>query len=228
MAPANTLDFDADADMDLLHGVEALFGITIPDDEAAQIGTVGDLRNIVSAKVQGTVVCTLARGWQRLRGALPSKDLRRSSPLSALPGTDRKALKILGDQARLNLDVTQAAGHHFGIDDKFALPVLAAVTFGAAVRLGSLIPLALGGAAYGLWITTQRRQLPGHIQTIGDLLRAAHHLNHDNLQRPDERGNTGDIRAAIHGLCREISGHTGPITDDTTFFARYRKTERAA
>lgn len=223
-ASGNSLNLAGDGDdVDLLDEIEETFGISIPDHEAHELRTVGDLYDYVCARLMPGPAepCLAARAFRDLRDSMPEGQrwVRPSTPLTNLAGAQRLVDWCRDVERRTgNLDVLER--HWFWA--LVGLAVLVAPPVAAARSWDAHGPLALiwlsGWALFGLSQIVPAR-VNAQVVTVADLIRRGMATQYRRFARDGATGNRADIWLTVEAICREVSGHNGPIRRDTTFFA---------
>lgn len=217
----NSLNLVGDGDdVDLLVGVEAAFGITISDDEASRLRTVGDLFELVHMKAGSGNACLSGRAFLRLRAdAGGGRRLRPSTPVAALAGSMRgpEWWRAAGARTGLDLDVAEwppaisPAATLLGALP-LAIPLIWAFAGPQALwLLGSWVLLAL-------LVRAAPSRLPAEIASVGDVVRRSMGRNYAALAARAGHGNKADLWLAVCGALRDATGYNGRIDRDTTFF----------
>lgn len=225
----NTLDLVGDGDdIDLLREVEATFGVTITDNEAARLYTVGDLHDLICEKrsVPEQSPCLTAQAFRMIAPEIAGG--RRISPstrLDTLAG-DRRVidwLRKIDGQSDFDLLTDEHPAVFPLLLIFIALPfALAWLSFDLIGSGGVLWFLLWGGLGHLSEVLRRLpRTLPPSIRTVGDLVRETLPLNYRHLAAHGATGGRRDVWLLTLHLCRQSSGHAGRIDRSTTFFAEH-------
>ena len=160
-------------DVELIQDVEAAFGIRLADDEIERCSTVGQLFELIEARLPQMPnghSCATAMCFYRLRRALQShsatalKPMTSISALSAVPV--RKLHHIIETECGL-----RSPPHCITLWGCLALLLVLALPFGL-FAVGMPWWIAFPSAALGIGLYRLAPiQLPGEVETFGDLVR---------------------------------------------------------
>lgn len=207
MSAPNTLGLDDDLDsVELVIAIERAFDITIADEEAVTVTTMGELHDIVAAKLAGAggEKCQTSMSFYRVRRALRAVvgdvDLRPNTQLASIwEGSPRLLSKRLQNECELRVAPfaqTNMSG--------FGALFIVAVIFGAPILLIAKVNgwwiLALSAAfVIGGWalIRLDPYAFGKEIQTVGDLARKTALQNYGMLARDGGRCDPESIWDAL-------------------------------
>ena len=216
-------------DVDLLTDIEAAFDLTLSDDEAANLYTLGDLNDMLSTKLKATEgrheVCLTAVAFHRLRRAL--------AKLSGIPdvGPRTNLKEILPDRkfSRLKPVIEDLSGLQLPAPEMGdAASILTLLLMFGTPVLALVSGLLIGQWAWAvllLWVLLvplfkfAANQLPHHCSNVGSLAKAIAVLNQGRFAAEFGFSHRDDIWKALadiidyHGLSRK------PVDRQTTFFA---------
>jgi hypothetical protein len=210
-------------DVDLLADIAHVFGISISDAEAEGLLTVGDLQDLIVAKIApaSDAPCLSARAFHELRPVLQTGGarVRPSTPLSALDRrlSDRNVMRSIRQTQRLSIDATE---HHSVLQGIAIVGLLAAVLLMPELwaEIGPLAILPLAVWAVMVFLPSYPTRLQTNMRTVGDLIRRCMGRTYRELLKDGETGNRADIWLTLCALCRDHTGHTGPIDRNTRFY----------
>jgi hypothetical protein len=188
----NTLGLDDDLDpVEAVVRLEKAFAVKIRDDEAASCSTVGDIYDLLHARVAtklgGPGACMTSMAFYRLRRSLrgthPGVEFRPTTPLTKYAGPNaRRFLNRLGRDTGLQLPGPQR-GWLSGLG--FHLILIAVVSSVAvAVTKGPTISYFGGIALFAAGIASIKLDpcaLSGDCTTLGELATKASALNYGSL-----------------------------------------------
>jgi hypothetical protein len=241
MADSIGLTGDLD-DVEILRGVEELFGIKVTDREAEQTLTVGQLYDLIESKTGGkTDVCLSQLAFYRLRRAFRELGIAAAvtpaTPVSVVrtiqPHSIRANWKALTRQSGLELPALEAPCL-FG---PVSLPKWPTIAVFCALWLATLVVWldVLGLPLWMLFVLLFAMislvtvldylrwrivgDIPRRLATVGDLAREAAGHSFGELSRGRKTGPSDRWFALLAGL-RQISGYQPKIARDTTFFAQ--------
>jgi len=248
----DTLDFVGDGDdSDLVDWTMATFGIKLEDHETADTRTVGQFYDLVRHKIgqSSAQACLTQKAFYRLRRTFA--EMGFAGPIT--PKTPLDALVPKGRAIAKNwLEISQRSGLALPhLETRWPAPLLRwrerfrsnwidRLLFGATAAavaplaiwahsafnwsfgwtfLG-LTSLALGlSAVFGILL----RGIPRRIVTVGDLAKEAAGQSFTALRTGPNHHSSHDVWQAIAAIIRNVCGHKGPITRDTTFFRTQSK-----
>lgn len=210
-------------DVDMLEDVEAAFGFRVSDEELARCWTVGDLFELIDARLpsEGSAgrSCATAMCFYRLRRAIQPRlaiDLRPSTPIEGLQRLSvREMHRIIKEEC--GLCPPPPALSLWGC---IALVLVPALPLGAlALELGwwaaaasAIVPVA------GYRLAPIRH--PTSVQTFGDLVRQVSSRSIGALSKQGARLRTPEAWAAFRDI---LSDHTAlprdMITPETLILA---------
>lgn len=217
--------------VELILAVEDAFYIAIADEEASNISTVGDLSNLVVAKLQGqaTKSCLTSTAFYRTRRGIMDalgmerRQIRPSTPLqSILPRNGRRGnWRHLQKAMKLQLpDLRHPGWIQLSL---LATGIALAMTpvFYGRVSFWAIPLLVLLGLVFGGLLLKFSSPLavafPNGNVTVGDLVRDVLALNHAHLA--DDVGGWNE-RSVWESLCRVIVIQTGVAPEKITPGAR--------
>jgi hypothetical protein len=181
--------------VELILALEETFQISIPDDEVESVATVGDLHDLIVAKlnIQDSSQCLTSAAFYRTRRGITDtlgfnrREIRPSTSLEAiLPRTGRRrSWQRIQDATRLKLPALQHTGRMqltllgVGVVFSTAIGIQLRFTLGWTL-LSAFLGLFVGGILIKL---TPRLAIafPNHDATVGDLARDVLALNHARL-----------------------------------------------
>ncbi len=157
--------------VELVMAVEDTFGIELPDEEAQEVITVGDLHDLAMRKLEavtsqeGKPACHSGHVFYRVRRALtdcahvPRRDITPQSDVQRFfvatdagsPERRREAWKQLGDALGLRLPPLQLPGGK-GVDATISIGTVAAVML-TTWALGGHLGIAHWAALFVLWVS---------------------------------------------------------------------------
>lgn len=160
-------------DVELIQDVEAAFGVRLADDEIEQCSTVGQLFELIKArlpKLPSGQSCSTAMCFYRLRRALEPHSaiaLKPKTSISALSGVPvRKLHQIIETECGL-----RPPPQYITLWGCLALLLVVTIPFGL-FAVGMPWWIALPSAALGIGLYRLAPiQLPGEAETFGDLVR---------------------------------------------------------
>lgn len=174
--------------IDLVLTIEDRLGITLSDDETIRVGTVGALCALVNSKIHGIEDrCASAAAFYNIRRVFveqgvvrredcrPGTELAEVFPPEQLRRIWRRLRRVLVDLPELVFDESGERGAMNGRGVFLGCCVVAfalsLAVFGAAILLAwaFLIPVLL--YVNSLLIEQDRRAMPQHLVTVGDLAR---------------------------------------------------------
>lgn len=227
-------------DVDVVRDVEREFQIRISDEEARATQTVGALHDLIEAKCRPghTQVCQSQRAFYRLRHALAemgvAERITPDTPISVIAKKGRisRSWKELGQRSALNLPRLETP-FRSEPPSKFVSRTIWIVAAGMLFA-GFLLWEKLGFSRGTVWLVAPLmislalvswyvvhlafRNIPLRIRTIGDLAQEA--AGHSFAALKDDRDcSAADRWQALVAILRDISGHKGPVTRETRFFA---------
>lgn len=231
MTEHNTLDLVGDGDeLDLLWDVEAAFEVKIDNEEAEQIFTIGDLRDVLLRKLgadgeRRRSACLTAVAFYRLRRAIADHSGRGGvTPATlldrSLVGADyRRWKRAIETRCGLELPSGEA-----GLVERWLfvfLVLTGTVASFALVKLFSIWGLlALFGwlPLYPLvrFLPSSR---PAFCPDAGSLAREVAGLNYLSLKGEFGGRYPEDVLMALIAVVRNATGFSGPLDRKTTFFA---------
>ncbi len=220
--------------VELLLTVEESFGIRVPDEEAAQAATVGDLHRLVLARVgpdrRGRCLSALAFG--RVRGALAEvagvarRDVRPGARLADLLPRATRPQHWAALSRRLDLKLPALVRRH-RLDDAFMAVTLLALLAGVGVLLAPLPWLARLTALCALVVSpwaferlTRRfvSEPPPQARTVGALVGEVVRLNHAALARDAGGASEREVWETLRAiLINEYGIPPTRITPDARF-----------
>ncbi|MBC7736636.1 MAG: hypothetical protein H7245_05285 [Candidatus Saccharibacteria bacterium] len=211
--PRNSFGLVGDGDdIDLIETAESVFGIQISDHDAGTLNCFGTLLDLIESKISlpQSPVCLLRRTWQ---------DIVRQAGQRISPNTH---LSTTGTAREAWLAALQRRDNPPRRDP---LDVLAGsavlVIIAPFVMQQRWTMLAFAGLALALWTLTLALQTQLlNRQTLGQILRHQFHQHYADQSRKHGHGNPRDRWLALEALCRDVTGHSGPVERDTTFFPR--------
>lgn len=239
----NSLHLVGDGDdVDVVVDVEATFNIEISDSEADATYTVGALYDLIEMKCGGepTQVCHTQRAFYRLRRALTEMGADRpiapETKIDVVVATRPRALARswyeLSRRSGLQLPPLETPSFGVGLVSGLTSPAIgilftivafaASVSWNLGYHRGSawLIALVVMACFLACWhvIYSATRHIPQRLRALGDLAKEAAGHSYPSLN--DHRTCSADDRwQALVAILRDISGHKGPITRETTFIA---------
>ncbi|MGJ5813348.1 hypothetical protein [Paludibaculum fermentans] len=217
--------------IELVLALEDAFQISIADEEASGVVTVGDLHALVLAKLKGpdTKRCLTSAAFYRVRRGLvevlgvdrrsirPATLLRPMMPL----GRRRTLWRRIQDRTTLKLP---NLGRHTGVTlALLALGLALTVIPGLRARLewGWLVCLAILGLIVGgvlMWMSPMLAlEFPYRAESVGDLARGALASNYSRLV--EETGSTSPSEI-WEVFCRIFIEQTGVSREDLRLEAR--------
>ena len=211
--PRNSFGLVGDGDdIDLIETAESVFGIQISDHDAGTLNCFGTLLDLIESKISlpQSPVCLLRRTWQDI----VRQAGQRSSPTTRLSTTGTAQEVWL---AALQRRDTPPCPDPLDVLAGSAVLVIIA----PLVMQQRWTMLAFAGLALGLW--TLSLALQTHLQnrqTLGQILRHQFHHHYADHSRKHGHGNRRDRWLALAAVCRDMTGHAGPVDRDTTFFPR--------
>jgi hypothetical protein len=206
--------------VELLLAVEDGFQIHIENHEAARVGTVGDLYDLVVSKLRHSTSkqCLTSAAFYRTRRGIvdslgvPRREIRPSTNLEpllpeatrrrmwqtieAVVGLKLPKLKYPGSTVSTFLVIGMIGGIASAVFAHAGAATIAFAAFGGLILGGSLLRVTLGLAI----------AIPNGEVTVGDLARDVLALNHASLARELGGWNEKD---AWETLCRIIVNQTG-------------------
>ena len=224
-AGRDTLALVGDGDeLDLLVDVEEVFGVALAEEEVSGLRTVGSLHALIMTKLAPGAprrVCLSARAFRQMRAALKADArIRPSTPFQALTSQQDYPSWLARVEQESGLELTRAASH-------WAVVLLGWMAFLAGLgvfvwpdlwlELGMLAALSL----LGVWLLPfpeRRRPLADHSSSLDDLIRASLPQNFQRLRRAGEAPHSLEVWRILESICRDVSGHRGPITRETAFY----------
>lgn len=194
-------------DVDMLEDVEAAFGFRVSDDELAHCCTVGDLFQVIEARLPSRVSgdsCGTAMCFYRLRRAIQPRVGIRLRPNTPIRNVQRLSVRdvhrIIKEECGLR--PPPATLSLWGC---IALALVPALPL-AAVNLGFAWWIA---AAFGIVATATYRlapiRYPESVQTFGDLVRQVSSRSIGTLSKQGARLRTTEAWAAFRDV---LSEHT--------------------
>jgi hypothetical protein len=205
--------------VELILAVEDAFQITITDEEAGTVVTVGDLHDLVIAKLhsQDCGRCLTSAAFYRTRQGIAEplgiaqRDIRPSTSLDAiLPRSGRRqSWRRIQEVANLNLPALQ--------HPRWIQLTLVVTGIALATATGVQLHLGVGGTLllsfFGLFVGSVLIRLspplafafPNRSATVGDLSRDVLALNHARLVSQVGNWNKKDVWEA---LCRVVVKET--------------------
>ncbi len=218
--------------LELLLETEERFGVSIPDKEASEIRTVGDLHEAVLRKlsVRNSQRCLTAMAFYRLRRALVELlGVRREqvrpdrSVGDVLPWYRRRQLwPLLASGSGLRMPTLERpewlreAIMSAAVLTFIAAPVLAAMGGLSVWAVWLLIAIAV---ALAFCVTRPLALVPaGRCRTVGDLARAVYGVNAGALAREAGEVNRAETWGMLVGLVSDQLGvRERDITPDSRF-----------
>jgi hypothetical protein len=244
----NSLHLVGDGDdVDVVIDVKHRFGIDISDEEAAAVETVGALHDLIEMKCGAapTQVCLSQLAFYRLRRTAVEMgadgSITPDTPISVVAKIGRGSIgrtwKELSRRSALKLPRLETPFR----SEPSAYPKLEylaiCTAFAAAMIVGIWVwektdlPrnamafwvafLATIGCASLAWLAIHLafRNIPLRLRTLGDLSREAAGQNFEAL-KGSRNCSAADRWQALVAILRNISSHKGPVTRETTFFAK--------
>ena len=206
--------------VELVLAIEDGFQIHIADEEASTISTVGELHDLIIAKLKGqeAKLCLTSAAFYRTRRGIVEalgvdrRAIKPSTPLaSLLPQNDRRAHWI-SIQNAMEFEVPELR-HSSATQIAFVSSgVLLALISGFYFHLGLgwLMWLFIAGLVFGGLLLKASPALatefPNHDQTVGDLARDVLAANHAQLA---EQVGGWTKHDTWETLCRLIANQTG-------------------
>lgn len=231
----DALDIDPDDDVEIVLEVEAAFGITISESDAAGCETVGDLFKVVCAHVPTVersdhLPCPTAQAFTALCRAIrlrqPDHDLRPDTRIASFAGPDDHSgwHAHLAMETGLNIPAPTLSLTAVGIGCG-AFAVAAALTgkfLGETSHV--LVACLLEGSVIALLV---RRYAPSSWSreswsTLGDLARETASRNIAQAVAAHGAIRRRDAWQALVTVLRPYTQRAGKIAPDTRFFARSR------
>ena len=220
-----TIQFGDLDDVDLILDIEQSFGISIPQQEASECQTFGDLFDCVAGHVHNDArgACLSARTFRRLRDALepvPASGarLRPTTRISDLaPGMRwRRWRRSLEKKSGLAISHLPTEAYSLAMGGWWmALFVCAAFEYVVAPSfsfLRAFVALPIVAAVLPLVFRRPHREL-----TIGDLVRIAAPHNAGKLTAPGRPIRTADLWTSLEAMTRFHGACEGPIDRRTRF-----------
>lgn len=224
--------------IELVLEVENVFNITISDQEAAQIITVGDLYNCVLSKVKAAEegnkdkICMTARAFYQLRRGLADYfrlDTKQIHPntLTApifAPDHRNRSWKNLAKQLNLRFPRLKTPAWLLGLE-VLMFVLFSAGLFRAMYQTNAFFPLILILCfliLYLKWISPQKArwfvlEIPPNCQTMGHFAKSLLPLNYSRIAQQE----SGYKEEIWHTLCDIISDQLGvaksKLTPQTDF-----------
>ncbi|MFC1707270.1 phosphopantetheine-binding protein [Planctomycetota bacterium] len=209
--------------VELVMSVEETFGISIPDDDAVGIGTVGQLHDYVVAKRFANLpeTCLSSRAFYILRRAINGatgvdrRDLRPSTAVeNLLPRESRRYLwNQVSSRADLRLPdlepgralwliIAAIAGAGFAGTLSVVVPHTSAVAAGLCGVVSALIVVV------ALLLITQSRHtaFPAGITTLRELTARVLTLNYGELAKREGTWSQAEVWATVQALVVEQLG----------------------
>lgn len=227
----NTLNFADGLDgVELVEAVEETFNIEIADRDAERMQTVGQLHDYLCKRLDPDPggPCLTARSFRRLTKDLhkAGQRLRPSTSLERLAGGPQGVVDLtreLQETSGLRADMSEAHGLVTAIGlAMIVLPVVAVAALwpdhGPASLWWIAVWLMIWPVTAGV-ANVMPRHVPDRIRTVGDLVHATMARNYPALASDGWTGTKRDVWHVVCCLCRDFSGHSGPIDRETTFYA---------
>ncbi len=208
--------------VELLMAVEETFDISIADEEAATVITVGDLQSLVLSKVEAVAnaPCLTAHVFYRMRRALmelyevPRMELAPALPLTPLiPMEHRRAhWDSLGGSMNLTLPaLRRPRALVWAINLSLLFFMISAFLAGQFGALSLWMTLAFLVAGAVLWWLAYRVTRPfavhfPNLRTLGDLARATLHNNTSTLAATRQTWSAPLVWEVLCGLIIEKIG----------------------
>ena len=227
MAKAVFSDDGMDA-VEMLQAIEAAFAITVTNEEAQQIESVGDLYDLICSKVKavadGQLPCLTATAFRRIKRALrerlPDHQILPETPMRQVlrgmpPG---QLLRRLAADTGLSMPgpTMRLSGAGMMALTFVVLPLcLYQFDIAPPIVSGSL-GIALTFAVARYWPSG----LPRHVTTVGELARSAAAKNIAALSKQDGAVRTSDVWAALVSIICDIAARDEPIGRETMFYSR--------
>lgn len=203
----NSLGLDDDLDdVELLETLERIFEVQISNEEASRISTVGDLFDLLVAKIPSNGAgqkCMSAMAFYRLRSAIRALGYSdASAPTSDLgfleKGKVRAKLKKIEQSSGLDLPsaIATKPGCIGALLAFITVPVLAYFAFPSAVSVlsGLVAGLIIGGTVL---VYVDPGKLPEDCKTLGDLAQKSAALSFGRLVKAGGRHSNQDIWEAL-------------------------------
>ena len=230
---SNCLNLVGDGDEgDLRFAIEQAFAVRISDEEAIRCETVGDLFDIVSAKLMASRPrsrgCPTAIAFFRLRGAL-----RRLGYLERLtPKSDLRAVSCAQGTRHFQHSLSRESGLklpelEFQSSSIAAMAIIMAFGAAFAIWIGSGLPL-LGCTVLAVVLGfVLPKSIPAEIANLGDYAANCAAWNYGRLS--EQTGvRPGDAWKALAVVVRDStgSGLEVEMNRDTRFFAKRKSQAR--
>jgi hypothetical protein len=225
-------------DLDVVYAVEETFGIKLTKEEAESTRTVGQLYDLVEAKVGADKAehCLSQHAFYLLRKALQDRAKTRKlvpdTPIAVVyhaPGsTIRQKWIALAEITGLKLPPLEAMHSRrwaLALTTAFLVPGVLIFSADLIHVLGkwcTLLVLALPVP----WLLVERLwirifgDVPARIKTIGDLAREAAGFSYSKLIAGKGYASRHDRWFGLSAILRGQSGYQGPINRSTTFISR--------
>lgn len=200
--------------IELVLAVEETFGIDLPDDEAGEVGTVGDLEALVLSKLgrASSDRCLTSAAFYRVRRAMVDvlwcsrAEIRPSTVLAyVLPESDRRA-KWEALREAMTLQLPDLKHSRSVVSMLLAVGVAGAVVAGSLVDAGTAVMtgwvlLGFGAGALLLHATPSLAlKFPGDSVTVGDLSRTVLAVNYAQLSAELGGWNEHEVRRLVREL----------------------------